>query len=229
MTSTELELDTLPYPDPHAEIRLGPWRHLPEEWIRLRHAVSRTPVRDQEAAACELAVLSGIQPGSGSSSTTIWKAVDSIAAQRMKQLLEVICGGSFDVHRLIAGQTRPHVSYVLVCDQPLPAGADYAIAKERRRLDAGDRWLRGAFEPELLARALWSATVLAAPPMVSLKTRAPLWRLASRQDAAALDAAGRYLGLRLGRIERRVKLWRVCLDEDMPSAMGSLHRALLSR
>lgn len=209
-----------------AEHLLGPWRPLSAEWMRVRAAIGAREIEGPEPAACELVVLGGPQR-SDAPAQTEWWAADRLAAERTRRLLGSMSGSTFEVHRRTAGHSHRHVSYHVGSAAPLPEHVRLATDKERRRLDAGDGWLRGAFEPEQLARALWSATVLATPPMYSLRTRSPVWRLPSRTDAEALHTAGQLLGLPLGALERRGRLWRVSVDQEPDVALRSLQRALL--
>ena len=220
---TPAELDQLPT---HSEHQLGPWRSLSGEWMRVRASIGAREIEGPEAAACELVALGGTQREPGEAPTQWW-AADRVAAQRTRRLLESMSGNTFEVHRLTAGHSHRHVSYHVGSAAALPDRVRLATDKERRRLGAGEGWLRGAFEPEQLARALWSATVLATPPMYSLRTRSPAWRLPSRTDAEALHAAGQILGLPLGAIERHCRLWRVCLGHESHDALRSLQRGLL--
>ena len=220
---TPAELDQLPT---QVEHQLGPWRLLSGEWMRVRAAIGAREIEGPEAAACELVVLGGPHR-SDDPAPTQWWAADRVAAERLRRLLESMSGNEFEVHRFTAGHSHRHVSYHVGSAAPLPDRVRDATAKERRRLSAGEGWLRGAFEPEQLARALWSATVLATPPMYSLRTRSPAWRLPSRTDAQALQAAGEALGLPLGSLERRCRLWRVSVDREPDVALRSLRRALL--
>ena len=220
---TPAELHQLPT---QAEHQLGPWRSLSGEWMRVRASIGARDIEGPEAAACELVLLGGTQLQQGLAPTQWW-AADRVAAERTRRLLESMSDNEFEVHRLTAGHSHRHVSYHVGSAAPLPDRVRCAIDQERRRLSAGDAWLRGACQPEQLARALWSATVLAIPPMYSLRTRSPAWRLPARADAQALQAAGQALGLPLGALERRCRLWRVSVDREPDVALRSLHRALL--
>jgi len=207
------------------EHQRSPWRFLSDDWMRFRTSVSARAIEGPEAAACELFALAGPQDVDAQVSR-LWKATDLAAAQRIRRLLESLTDSRFQVHKRIEGQSYQHVTYDVGSDATLPAHVDFAIKKEQRRLSAGDRWLLGALEPDQLARALWSAAVLASPPMNSPGASCVVWRVPSRTDALALEAAGRRLGLRLGKLERRFNLWRVSVDQAPPLTLCALERLL---
>ena len=208
---------------------LSPWSKLPPKWNDLRASLLEAPVAASdatEATALELLVLGGF-PTAGPGGSWAWSAPDVLAATRLVRLVEALLPGECTVTRELSGGAHPYLSFLVATTAAVPPGHEYALLKEQRRLDAGDRWLAGSHDPDTLARALWRGTLLKSPPLRQAPPGLAVFRLPSRHDARALAAAADLLGLGRVRLERRFDLWRVQLAvDDLDAGLTLLADAL---
>ena len=208
---------------------LSPWSKLPPQWSDLRASLLEAPVvasDGAEATALELLVLGGL-PSFGPGGSWAWSAPDVLAGTRLVRLAESLLPGGCSVTRAVSGGAHPYLSFLVSTAAAVAPGHEYALLKEQRRLDAGDRWLAGSFDPESLARALWRGTLLKTPPLRQAPPGLAVFRLPSRHDARALAAAADLLGLGRVRLERRFDLWRVQLAvSELDTGLRTLADAL---
>ena len=208
---------------------LSPWSKLPPQWNDLRASLLGAPVdaRDgAEATALELLVLGGLSTSSPGGSWA-WSVPDALAGTRLVRLAEAVLPGECTITRELSGGAHPYLSFRVETTTAVAPSHEYAVLKEQRRLDAGDRWLAGSFDPAALARALWRGTLLKTPPLRQAGPGLAVFRLPSRHDARALAAAADLLGIGPARLERRFDLWRVQLAvDDLDARLPTLAEAL---
>ena len=98
---------------------------------------------------------------------------------------EAVLPGECTINRELSGGAHPYLSFRVETTTAVAPSHEYALLKEQRRLDAGDRWLAGSFDPAALARALWRGTLLKTPPLRQAPPGLAVFRLPSRNDARA--------------------------------------------